>query len=441
MEKNKVQDDEDEDSKNIKNNIEENKDLNINNVNNNDSKSQSKIEKNEIIEDEEIMDYDNYEDDMVDNVQSGQEEVLESMFINAKNAVNENKLELFLDIISLDESKEKIWSYKCYEEICLIYIEFEDYLHFSENYKLLMNAGRTLSLNSLRVFVEHTVIMFLNEIKTHSKESIAHWLEVLTEDFNRFEQDKVLNMFEAKIYLKILVLSKGGDIQTKKYEEGKRKESIFDLDIIQYISDKEKLEQYTHEYLIKECECHPKDLDKKGNTFFYFSNKQTRGGEPYEPPKGWIAFGIEVCERYGPDQLDWLSNDGREGEWAVAYHGFGCIMKNDQIKSIIKIIIHDNLKPGGGQAYSQSPDIRHPNKKCGVGVYVTPNINVALTYAGSITLGNKIYKVVIMVRVNPKYIRVPENQQDYWILDGLSNQIRPYRLLLKEDTSNYFYQK
>ena len=42
------------------------------------------------------------------------------MFINA---VNENKLNLYSDIISLDESKEKIWSYKCYHhEICLEYL-------------------------------------------------------------------------------------------------------------------------------------------------------------------------------------------------------------------------------------------------------------------------------------------------------------------------------
>ena len=52
------------------------------------------------------------------------------MFINAKNSVNENKLNLYSDIISLDESKEKKWSYKCYHEICLEYLQFEDHLMF-----------------------------------------------------------------------------------------------------------------------------------------------------------------------------------------------------------------------------------------------------------------------------------------------------------------------
>jgi len=68
-------------------------------------------------------DYDDYMDDYddIDHVQEGQEEVLETMFISAKNS-NENQLSLYLDIIGLDESKEKIWSYKCYQEICLIYL-------------------------------------------------------------------------------------------------------------------------------------------------------------------------------------------------------------------------------------------------------------------------------------------------------------------------------
>ena len=144
----------------------------------------------------------------------------------------------------------------------------------------------------------------------------------------------------------------------------------------------------------------------------------------------WMGFGIEVTERYH-DQ-EWLSSDGSPGEWAVAYHGFGCRMQSSQIKSIIKTIIHDNLKPGSGQACAGYPDRRHKGQNCGNGVYVTPNINVAFGYAGFITLGQKNYKLVIMVRVNPSYIREPTTQPDYWIVDGKTNQLRPYRLLIKE---------
>ena len=145
-----------------------------------------------------------------------------------------------------------------------------------------------------------------------------------------------------------------------------------------------------------------------------------------------MGFGIEVEERYKNNDPGWLSSDGSQGEWAVAYHGFGCRMGSDQLKSIIKTIIHDNLKPGAGQAFSGAPDRRHKGQTCRNGVYITPKIDIAFGYAGTITLGKKHYKLVIMVRVNPSFIREPTTQPDYWIVDGNINQLRPYRLLIKE---------
>ena len=358
------------------------------------------------------------------------------MFLEAKNSENENKLALYSDIISLDESKEKIWSYKCYQEICLIYMQFEDHYMFSLYYKQLMNAAKTFDYKKLRPYVEATVTAFLNEIKSHCKESISHWLEDLTIDFNRLQQDKVINMFEANFNLKYLILSKGGNIDNKQESyETNNNNNLCDLNILDYLNDKEKLEMLTYDYLIKECNCNAQNLDKKGNTFFYFAPEDSRrGGEFYEVPVGWIAFGLEVTNRYGLD-TDWLGNDGNPNEWAVAYHGFGARMAPNQIKSIIKTIVHDNLKPGAGQAYNLADDRRHPGKKCGNGVYITPKLNIACQYAGGITLGNKNYRIVIMVRVNPSFIREPVTMKDYWIVDGNGNQLRPYRLLIKESNT------
>lgn len=95
--------------------------INDNKTKENKSGSGNKINSNASNDFEEDYDYeDNY--DEVDIVEKGQEEVLETMFIDAKNSKGENQLSLYLDIIGLDESKEKVWSYKCYQEICLIYL-------------------------------------------------------------------------------------------------------------------------------------------------------------------------------------------------------------------------------------------------------------------------------------------------------------------------------
>ena len=79
--------------------------------------------------------------------------------------------------------------------------------------------------------------------------------------------------------------------------------------------------------------------------------------------------------------------------------------------------------------------IKHPGKKCGTGVYITPKLSIASQYAGGITLGNKNYRLVIMVRVNPSFIREPDTMKDYLIVDGNGNQLRPYRLLIKESST------
>ena len=41
------------------------------------------------------------------------------------------------------------------------------------------------------------------------------------------------------------------------------------------------------------------------------------------------------------------------------------------------------------------------------------------------------YKCVFMCRVNPKLLRQPKKKPDYWVVSGTSNDIRPYRLLIK----------
>ena len=350
-----------------------------------------------------------------------------------KNSEGQNKIELFLDIIESDETRGRSWSYRSHEEICLIFLESEEHEKFLFYYKKLIEVAHLIEENKMKDYVKSTAEKFVNVIVKKKKESINHWLEDISKDFNILQKDKVINTLEAGINLHFLLrVNECKKNKTKKDSFQEEKINIdFDINVIEYMQDKQRLEELTNEYLIKECCCDPKYLDSKGNTYFYYSQKNNkRGGENYNIPVGWTAFGLEVLKRYGND--DWLANDGRKGEWAVAYHGFGGRMRGAELKSLIKTIVHDNLRPGSGQACEYNKDKRHPGKKCGVGVYITPNIDVALDYSGFLPLGNKIYNIVIMVRVNPKYIREAEGSKEYWIVNGKTEQLRPYRLLIKE---------
>ena len=97
----------------------------------------------------------------------------------------------------------------------------------------------------------------------------------------------IINIFEAVINLKILVIEKGGKHfdNNKGLNEGENNISQIDTRMLEYLRDREELESLASEYFIKESKCDQKYLDKKWNTIFYYippGNK--RGGEPYSVP-------------------------------------------------------------------------------------------------------------------------------------------------------------
>ena len=178
-----------------------------------------------------------------------------------------------------------------------------------------------------------------------------------------------------------------------------------------------------------------------GELFFGMANQlegewahgENRGGKPYNPPDGWVGFGLNVLNKYDNGNNDWLACDGRPGEWCVAYHGACRGNSDEQIKQIIKPILQQNLRPGAGQACSGNSDIFHPGQTVGIGVYCSPNINTANSYAGTIQVRGIKYYVAFMLRVKPDKIRAASN--DVWVLNagnGDFSEIRPYRFLVKK---------
>ena len=161
-----------------------------------------------------------------------------------------------------------------------------------------------------------------------------------------------------------------------------------------------------------------------------------RGGEKYDPPYEWIGFGLRVKDKYDGGNNDWIGCEGEDNEWAVAYHGVGNrggINLNIEGKAIN--IIQKGLQAGIGQRYKDEEDIRHYGKTVGTGVYLTPIIKEAERYAESGIGDDLNAKIVFMCRVNPNKIREPKRGDDespYWVLNGTPDEIRPYRILLKE---------
>jgi len=158
----------------------------------------------------------------------------------------------------------------------------------------------------------------------------------------------------------------------------------------------------------------PQLLDSRGdNKNQGWGINEKRGGRPYYPPKGWIGYGLRVLGKYDKGNNAWITYSGTPGEWCVAYHGASTKINQNYIQM------------------RDVDDANHPGQKVGEGVYCSPNPNVLDSDGGIVTVGNKKYKIGFMLRVKPDKIRIASTNQDYWVLNGNSDEIRPYRILIK----------
>ena len=196
-----------------------------------------------------------------------------------------------------------------------------------------------------------------------------------------------------------------------------------------------KLKNIESGLILEGCKLNPSMLDYRGNNRDggWAGKGEKRGGEEYIPPIGWVGYGLNVLNNdlYGGDNT-WLGMKNCEGEWCVAYHGVARSQSPDKVSQITGIIYKKGFKPSEGGKITYDDDLRHPGKKCGLGVYCSPDIEYAETYAGITKFNSESYKCVLMLRVNPKKIRQSKTYPKEYILEPDINEIRPYRILLKK---------
>ena len=252
--------------------------------------------------------------------------------------------------------------------------------------------------------------------------------------------------------------------KNQKFKENEKKRGYSQLSVIFKSKDfdlnirelKEKfkdekelinLKEVQNDLLYKGIRLTQSILDSRGNNCDggWGQNKK-RGGEEYIPPEGWIGYGLKVLDKYDLEKEgkrnDWLSNDNREGEWCIAYHGVGSEYSSKEVARAANYIAHDTLKEKSKlnnneedddeDMYEHDDDIRHPGEKVGSGVHCSPNPNVMEEYAGEVEIDNRTYKIGFMLRVNPDKIRAPVGKPDFWVLNGNSDEVRPYRILIKK---------
>jgi hypothetical protein len=176
--------------------------------------------------------------------------------------------------------------------------------------------------------------------------------------------------------------------------------------------------------LLRGCRLNPYMIDSRGNNRNGgWGFNELRGGKQYYPPEGWVGYGIRVVDVYDSGNNAWIGYSNSGGEWSVAYQGIGLSNSSN---------IYFSNMVGIKHSFTNSEDIFHKGKKVGEGIYVTPKPKVMEKYCNEYLCCRKKYKIAFMTRVNPEEIRCPEENQDIWIINGYENDIRPYRILIKE---------
>ena len=209
----------------------------------------------------------------------------------------------------------------------------------------------------------------------------------------------------------------------------KRLKNLKEIEEFKYIEEIKKT------LIMEGCKLSQNMLDSQGDRHKNWPTGEYRGGLPYYSPQGWIGFGLKVLGKYDNGNDDWLACDGNKNEWAVAYHGVRTKIV-PKLEDAVGNIAKSGFKIGDAQHYKNRININEPEKQVGIDIYCSPSPEVLEKYANysssETMIKGKYYMMGFMMRVKPDKIRKPEDKSDFWILNATTDEIRPYRILVKE---------
>ena len=255
----------------------------------------------------------------------------------------------------------------------------------------------------------------------------------LSKDYN-IPPDKIIVTLPQKGSLHVQVIFQGDDFHNLDKDNFRKK---FQND--NEFKELQNLKDIHEEVIMGGVKLTRNQLDPRGNRNDGWGVGEKRGGKDYDPPIGFNGIGLKVLDKYDGGDNTWIGMNNSPGEWCVAYHGVASGQASDDVKNVTGLICQKSFKAGSRQAHEFCNDQFHPGQKVGKGVYCTPIIKTASDYYAGISEINGIkYKTVLMVRVKPQAIRhcdtCPDSKApyNYWVVNGTTDEIRPYRILYKK---------
>ena len=196
-------------------------------------------------------------------------------------------------------------------------------------------------------------------------------------------------------------------------------------------------------FLINECGISLSLLDNKGDLDSNFNGWRMNSfnGPPgylknFYPPIGWTTIGLKVWGKYDKGDNTWFGTSNVLGEWYIGYHGI-------KTKNSIYGILTNGFIKGPNQSFANYKNINPLSYKnyylCQEGAYFTPEINEARSYTDIIKYNQYNLRIVFMCRINPYKVRIADKRgiAEYWITNGGTDEVRPYRILFKFENNAY----
>ena len=218
-------------------------------------------------------------------------------------------------------------------------------------------------------------------------------------------------------------------------------ESTEDKSLILVLEKNKNIKKIEEKPILEALQISPDILDSDGDRHDGWGKNEKRGGEDYIPPTdGWSGIGLKVKNKYDNGDNTWLDYRNKPGEFAIAYLGINNFLNEkdiiiEDINNITTSLDKSSASYINERIYKDEEDIRNTNvikaSKCGEGICVFQNPKYAENYSGIIDLYGYRLKIMLMCRVNPKKIRQPKNFPQCWILNPTSEEVRPYRILIK----------
>ena len=250
----------------------------------------------------------------------------------------------------------------------------------------------------------------LNNDKIEKNKFHSFLKNFFSNNFGVNKEDLIVTNFEKTKDLYSIILLFKSDFKLSK-----TKEEIMALFGKQKNPELKTLTDFKEECIFESIRLNKLMLDKRGNNKdnSFWGYYETRGGENYNPPVGWWRYGLKVVDEYDDGNNDWLSYDNRPGEWCISYSGLS-INKN-----------------GIEKQYQNEKDTKHDGN-VGLGVVTSPKPELMEINTEMININGTNYKMGLMLRVNPSKIRIPKSNNNIWVIEGISEEIRPYGILLKK---------